>query len=203
MCANHPDTPGQLREVPGRPCRNFRGKPLRVEPPQPPNDKIRYIPLTRGLHAIVDAEDYEWLSRYKWHAAIARGGLFYARRNSPNGVVSMHREIMKAPEGMVVDHINGNGLDNRRCNLRLCTAEQNALNTRPRTNTKSRFKGVFPHGNKWLARVRYKGRRFYLGLFDNEMEAAKARDRKAVELFGEYAWRNLPPDSPEGDAGNR
>ena len=68
MCANHPDTPGKLRPVPGRPCRNFRGKPLRVDPPQPPNDKVRYIPLTRGLHAIVDTEDYEWLSQCKWSA---------------------------------------------------------------------------------------------------------------------------------------
>jgi hypothetical protein len=68
QCANHPDTPGQVRRIPGTPCRNFRGKPYRVEPPQPPNDKVRYIPLTRGLFAIVDTEDYEWLSRYKWQA---------------------------------------------------------------------------------------------------------------------------------------
>ena len=68
MCANHTETPGQWRPAPGRPCRNFRGRPRRVAPPEPPNDKIRYIPLTRGLHAIVDADDYEWLSQYKWYA---------------------------------------------------------------------------------------------------------------------------------------
>lgn len=65
LCANHVDTPGQIRPVPSRPCRNFRPKPLRVEPPEPPDDTIRYIPLTRGMHAIVDADDYEWLSQHK------------------------------------------------------------------------------------------------------------------------------------------
>ena len=193
MCANHPDTPGQLRPVPGTPCRNFRGKPRPdgVVPPIPPNGKVAYIPLTRGLHALVDAEDYEWLNQYQWYAAISNRGIFYARRNSPDGVVSMHRLIMQAPEGMVVDHINGNGLDNRRCNLRICTQYENALNSRPRADAKSRFKGVYPHHNKWKARV---GGR-YLGLFDDEVEAAKARDRKARELYGEHAWLNFPPES--------
>jgi hypothetical protein len=170
-----------------------------VDPPQPPNGKVRHIPLTRGLHAIVDAEDYEWLSQYKWYAAISRRESFYARRNSPNGVVSMHRMIMKAPDGMVVDHINGNGLDNRRCNLRVCTQDQNALNSRPRLHTKSKFKGVYPWGDKWRAKITYKGKAYHLGLFATELEAAQARDLKAVELFGEYAWRNIPPDTPESD----
>ena len=195
MCANHPVTPGRLREVPGRPCRNFRGKPRRVEPPEPPNDKIRYIPLTRGLHAIVDAEDYERLSQYKWYAAISNNGTFYARRNSPDGVVSMHRTIMQAPDGKVVDHINGNGLDNRRCNLRICTQYENALNSRPRVDSKSRFKGVVPHGDKWRARVGGE----HVGLFDDEIEAAKARDREALRQYGEHAWLNFPPKSDESD----
>lgn len=79
QCANHPDTPGQVRRIPITPCRNFRAKPFRLDPPEPPNDKIRYIPLTRGLFAIVDAEDYEWLSQYKWHAQRSRSKrAFYA-----------------------------------------------------------------------------------------------------------------------------
>lgn len=61
----------------------------------------------------MDAADYEWLNQHQWYAAIANRGTFYARRNSPEGVISMHRLIMQAPKGMVVDHINGNGLDNR------------------------------------------------------------------------------------------
>lgn len=193
MCANHAETPGQWREAPGRPCRNFRAKPRRVAPPEPPNDKIRYIPLTRGLHAIVDADDYEWLSQYKWYAGSPKSAVkIYARRYSPGGIVLMHREIMKPPKGMVVDHINGNGLDNRRCNLRICTQAENTRNRRKPACGQSRFIGVSPCGHKWQATVK----RQYLGLFDDEVEAAKVRDRKASELYGEHAWLNFPPEEP-------
>jgi hypothetical protein len=194
LCANHPDTPGQMRPVPGRPCRNFRAKPYRLEPPIPPNSKVRYITLTRGLHALVDAEDYEWLKDYKWHATYSRAsGTMYACRRDGRRTVLLHRQIMNPPKGMVVDHINGNGLDNRRCNLRICTQAQNAHNRRGHAGRKSRFLGVSPRGDKWEARV---GRQ-HLGLFDDEVEAAKVRDRKARELYGEHAWLNFPPGSPE------
>jgi hypothetical protein len=207
MCASHPDTPGQLRAIPqGGPCRNFRVRPeppVRVDPPEPPNSKVRYIPLTRGLHAIVDAEDYGWLSRYKWHAQSAgRSGTFYAARNRPGGGLAlMHRMIMRPPRGMVVDHINGNGLDNRRCNLRICTRAQNARNGPKRAGSKFRFVGVYPRGDKWQACVTCNGKDHYLGPFDDEVAAAKARDRLASKLFGEYAWLNLPPDAEPFAAG--
>jgi len=197
MCANHSDTPGQWREAPGQPCRNFRPKPCRVEPPEPPNEKIRYIPLTRGLHAIVDTDDYGWLSRHKWYAGRpTSAGKVYARRNIPGGTMLMHRMIVQAPKGMVVDHINGNSLDNRRCNLRLCTQTENIQNSRQRTDAKSRFKGVYPKDDKWYARVSHRGKVYYLGTFDDDVEAAKARDRKASELYGQYAWLNFPPQVP-------
>jgi hypothetical protein len=201
QCANHPDTPGQVRRIPGTPCRNFRGKPLRLDPPEPPNDKIRYIPLTRGLFAIVDAEDYEWLSKYKWHAGRpTRAGKIYARRSTHGGgVILMHRMIMNPPKGMVVDHINGNTLDNRRCNLWVCTQAENIQNGGLHKGAKNRFKGVYPNGRKWYGRVKYKGETYYLGLFDDEVEAAKARDRKALELYGKHAWLNFPPENPEAD----
>jgi len=198
QCANHPDTPGWLRPAPyGSACRNFRPRPYRVEPPQPPNDKIRYIPLTRGLFAIVDAEDYEWLSKHKWHAGRpTRAGKIYARRSTHGGgVILMHRMIMNPPKGMVVDHINGNTLDNRRCNLWVCTQAENIQNGGLHKGAKNRFKGVYPNGRKWYARVKYKGETYYLGLFDDEVEAAKARDRKALELYGKHAWLNFPPDA--------
>ena len=116
QCANHPETPGQWRPAPGRPCRNFRARPLRVKPPEPANDKIRYIPLTRGLHAIVDAEDYAWLSRHKWSASRI-GRKFYASRTAyaRNGgkrrYLSMHREIARTPKGLECNHINGDSLE--------------------------------------------------------------------------------------------
>jgi len=199
MCANHPDTPGQLRPIPHTPCRNFRGKPYRVDPPEPPNDKIRYIPLTRGLHAIVDAEDYEWLSQYKWQAHRTPSGGIYAVHGTSRGQVFMHRMIMRPPEGMVVDHINGNGLDNRRCNLRICTPPENSRNRRKHVDGKSRFIGVSPCGEKWQVFV---GRR-YVGVFDDEVEAAKIRDREAIKQYGEHAWLNFPPDSPEAEGSRR
>jgi hypothetical protein len=197
QCANHPDTPGQIVPVPGFACRNFRAKPHRVAPPQPPNDKVRYIPLTRGLHTIVDAEDYEWLSKYKWYAGSPKSsGTMYARRYGPGGVILMHRMIVNPPKGMVVHHINGNGLDNRRCNLEICTQKENLQSRGKAACGQSRFIGVSPCGNKWQATCRGE----YLGLFDNEQEAAKVRDRRAREVYGQRAWLNFPPEDaePEG-----
>ena len=201
QCANHSGTPGRVRPVPyGGTCRNFRAKvppPVRMEPPEPPNDKVRYISLTRGLYAIVDAEDYEWLSGYKWHASCRNSP--YACRTENRKIIMMHREIMRPPKGMVVDHINGNGLDNRRCNLRVCRQDQNMRNSRRHVGGKSRFRGVFPRGRQWEAKVTDRGQGYYLGRFDDEVEAAKARDRLASKLFGEYAWLNIPPASPEAE----
>ena len=201
ICANHDRTPGRWREAPGRPCRNFRPKPRRVEPPEPPNDQIRYIPLTRGLHAIVDAEDYKALSRHKWSVQPSRtGATCYAKRTCRGRLVLMHREIMKAPKGMFVDHINGNGLDNRRCNLRLCTPRQNACNKNKQRNARHRFVGVRPCGkNTYQATVMHKGETYRGGTFTDEVEAAKARDRLALELHGPFARLNFPPEEPPSD----
>lgn len=201
LCANHPETPGQWQPIPSKPCRNFRARQqstVGVKPPEPPDDAIRYIPLTRGLYAIVDARNYTWLSRHKWFAQVCRSGdTFYACRNRCGRTIMMHREIMKPASGEVVDHINGNGIDNREANMRNCTQAQNTLNNRARTQGKSKFKGVYPAGDKWQADIKYEGQRYYLGRFDDKVEAAKARDRKAYELAGEFAYLNFP-DEIEG-----
>jgi hypothetical protein len=200
QCANHPDTPGQVRPIPRTPCRNFRGKPLRLDPPQPPNDKIRYIPLTRGLFAIVDAEDYEWLSQYKWCAQFSEyTRTYYAVRKCRGHTVFMHRMIMNPPGGKVVDHMNGNGLDNRRCNLRICSPKENSCNKPKRRNTKSRFIGVYRRRNKYQVILKHNGKAYGGGMFDDEVEAAKARDRLAIQLHGKYARLNFPPENPEGE----
>ncbi|UCD51662.1 MAG: HNH endonuclease [Phycisphaerales bacterium] len=104
----------------------------------------------------------------------------------------MHRQIMKPPKGMVVDHINCNGLHNRRRNLRICTQLQNSQKTHRRRPGKSRYRGVFPRGDKWQAAIQHDSEQMYLGLFDTEIEAAKARDRKVLELAGEFAVLNFP-----------
>jgi len=181
-------------------CRNYLRRRLptfRVAAPESNDPEIRYISLTRGKHAIVDAADYPALAKYKWYAQGAENGrTFYAARGHKGHRMSMHRQIMKPPKGMVVDHINGNGLDNRRCNLRICTQLQNSQNTHRRRPGKSRFRGVFPRGDKWQAAIQHNGESLYLGLFDDEIEAARTRDRKALELAGEFAVLNFPEARP-------
>jgi len=193
-CANHPDTPGQIREIHDRgPCRNFRPKrrpPERKEPPAPPNDDVRYIALTKGKFAIVDAADFAYLSQFRWHAKETRGR-FYAATVIKGKSVAMHQLLMSPPPGMVVDHIDGNGLNNRRANLRICTPKQNRRNTRPRRKT-SRFLGVCRVGDKFKAQIKHNGRTYYLGLFTDQVEAAKARDAQAKQLQGPYAYLNFP-----------
>lgn len=206
LCFNSVDAPGRMHEVRVEDtCPNFRlrfwPKGQRGEPPKPRDDKVRYIPLAHGLYAIVDAEDHEWLSQYKWSPLYSKHGkIIYATRSvvyEENGKrrrksILMHREIMKPPEGMVVDHINGNGLNNRHCNLRNCTQAQNMQNHRPRTDGQSRFIGVFPYGDKWRARINSKGKQHHIGTFETQIAAALARDHKALELFGEFARLNFP-----------
>ncbi|MBN1359208.1 MAG: HNH endonuclease [Sedimentisphaerales bacterium] len=195
-CVNHVEAPGRIRDVcSGRPCRNFRGRrrpPVRIEPPRPPSDDVRYIALTRGKFAIVDAADYERLSRYRWYASRSAGKT-YARRNTRLGTILMHREIVHAPKGLIVDHFDGNGLNNRRSNLRICTPWQNVHNSGPHGRG-SKFKGVYPSGDKWYAVIKHKGRTHYLGTFADEVEAAKARDRAARALQGKFAYLNFPEE---------
>jgi hypothetical protein len=208
ICCNSVRCPGEMTEVfAGGTCRNFRqrrgprGK--RGEPPRPPNDKIRYIPLTQGQIAVVDAEDFEKLSRYKWFAIRGHHTFYVATRDkTTHRIILMHRVIMQAPDGMVVDHVDGNGLNNCRSNLRICTQKQNTYNSRPKGG-KSGFKGVdYDKGTgKCRAYICHQGKRIPLGVFDSEIEAARARDRKARELQGEHAWLNLPEEVQ--DAGDQ
>jgi hypothetical protein len=153
--------------------------------------KVCTIPLTQGYFAIVDADDYENLSQYKWHAGV-KGDRCYAYRKKGKKLIAMHREILNAPTGMHCDHINHNGLDNRKANLRLCTPQQNLFNQRPHRNSTSRYKGVYWSGEKkkWRAEIKHNGRKIHIGYFDYEADAAIAYDDYAAELFGEFAWLN-------------
>ncbi len=194
VCASHPDARGAPILVCGEGCcRCFQARPepvVRPDPAQPSNGRIALIPLTQNKAAIVDLADFAWLSRYKWYAAKA-GDRFYACRRENGRTILMHREIMQAPKGMVVDHKKDPSLNNRRENLRVCTHAQNAYNRRPHDN-KSGFKGVFPKGDKWYGLVGHKGRQHRTDTFPDPAEAARARDRIAIRLFGEYAWLNFP-----------
>jgi hypothetical protein len=141
-----------------------------------------------GKFALVDDEDYEELMQYKW--LVHSVGYAIASNNGKS--IYMHRHILKPKGRLVVDHINGNKLDNTRKNIRVCTHQQNIMNYRSNKGL-SNYKGVDKvklASDKWRARIRYNGQEFYLGLFDTELEAAKAYNTKAKELFGEFAHLN-------------
>ncbi len=129
-------------------------------------------------------------------------GKYHARRYTTKGTVFMHRQIMNTLPGQVVDHINGHSTDNRRVNMRNCHAHQNAYNKPPR-GKKSRCKGIYPSGARWEACIKHQGRRHHLGTFPTELEAALARDAKARELEGEYAYINVPEEYEKPQDGPR
>jgi len=190
VCGNQPDSPGLMKECPcGGICRNYRARP-----PVPTGENVKRIPLTKGFYAYVDAEDYEWLSQWHWHAHA--GG--YAARHEKGKLIFMHRQIMQPPKGKVVDHINANGFDNTRANLRNITPQQNSCNRSKQVGTISIYKGVDydKKSDLWYARIRFHKEYLYLGCFHTEIEAARAYDRKAVELLGEFARLNFPEEWP-------
>ncbi|MCJ7777394.1 MAG: AP2 domain-containing protein [Sedimentisphaerales bacterium] len=159
---------------------------------------FRRIDLGEGEWTIVEPDDYYRLKNFKWFLS-GNGTKFYAARSIKIGpgqtkIVRLHREIMNPPPGLLVDHRNGNGLDNRRANLRPATHSQNMYN-KPKTKSKtsSRFIGVtFNKGRrKWETRIYYQKRKIWLGRFDDEIDAARAYDKAALEYHGEFARLNF------------
>jgi hypothetical protein len=153
---------------------------------------VREIPLTRGKVALVDAEDYESLAGYRWHAA-PKGGTWYAERAgrlSEGGprTVCMHRVILSAPPGLMVDHIDGDGLNNRRSNLRLATHAQNGQNQRRSRANASGFKGVSwsSRVGRWQAAIRIAGRKVFLGYYGTPEEAHTAYSAAVEKFHGEF-----------------
>lgn len=159
------------------------------------------ISLTMGYVAIVDDIDHARLSAYKWQAS-KRGANIYASTDIDRKKVYMHRMILNAPADMTVDHISGNGLDNRRSNLRLATLSQNSANRRRMLpNAASKYRGVFLVSNKksWRAQIFYQGQTIYLGCFLTQWEAAQAYNEAAIKHFGEYAVLNTIAPQPDPD----
>lgn len=170
---------------------------------QIPEDGTVEIPLTQGKVALLDAADAAAVLQHTWHAYHSRGR-WYAVRNRTVGPkkqrpITLHRTIMDVPAGLDVDHRNGNGLDNRRANLRVGTRSQNLANAKKRRTvggkrTASRFKGVYWNKkiSKWYGRIQRNGHYAHLGSFASEEDAARAYDRAAREHFGEFACLNFP-----------
>lgn len=151
------------------------------------------VALTKGLCATVDKEDFAKVNKFKWHVFAQKG---YAGRDERKGgnkrKILMHRFILNAPKGLEVDHINGNPLDNRKSNLRLCTHQQNCSNHKGY----SKHKGVYkiknrPLNNPYVAQIMVDGKHVHIGYFRTLEEAMKARDKKAKEILGPFANLSL------------
>ena len=150
----------------------------------------------KNLVAIVDDEDYEYLNKFQWYAE-KRFDRYYARRftNSNGKIIRkyMHKDIIKTTKD--IDHINRNGLDNQKANLRICSRSENNMNRIKSKNKSSSYKGVcfnnkrFP--SPWRTYINIHSKRIVLGYFKSEIEAAKVYDKKAKELFGEFAKLNF------------
>jgi hypothetical protein len=163
---------------------------------------MKYIELTQGKRAIVDDEDYEWLSQWKWHYAKSSNGPDgYACRGMrsihlPNGYLNimMHQAVHGTPEGYITDHKNGNKLDNRKSNLLTATDATNRINVSRRSDNTSSVTGVgwFKPTNRWRARISINGKLISLGYFKTLEEAAKAR-KDAEKFYYEPMVKNLNP----------
>lgn len=155
---------------------------------------MKTIPLSQGKVALVDDEDFERINQFKWCAA-KNCNAYYAVRNTYNPKIRiiMHRVILNAKKGDEIDHRNGNGLDNRKDNLRFCTPSQNHQNRRLMKGGTSKYKGVdwFKREKKWRSKIVVNKKAIYLGLFDSEIEAACVYDTAASRYFGEFARFNF------------
>lgn len=159
---------------------------------------MRTIPLggkvAAGRVALIDDADYDLIAGYSWCAS-EHPGVTYAltaiQRDGKNTTIRMHQLLTGWPR---TDHVNGDGLDNRRANLRPVNQAQNQANQRPWRGGSSQYKGVYHHHTapKWVANIMINGRTRYLGMFPAEEDAARAYDTAAIDAFGEYAFLNFP-----------
>jgi len=165
---------------------------------------MKKIKLTRGKFALIDDEDFNLVSKYKWHYmpggkstlnGYANHNIFnkkYWKENKKNISIhiKMHNLIMQPPKEMVIDHINHNGLDNRRCNLRICTMKENYHNQPKRKNNKWEYHGITKSGNKFYAQIQINGKKYWRRGFDTQKQAAIEYNKMAKKLFGNFANLN-------------
>lgn len=138
---------------------------------------------------IMDAEDLPLLGNSLWHK---NDNGYIVNRNKNIGTIRLHRLIISAPDNMLVDHINGNTVDNRKSNLRLCSHIENLRNSKVQSNNKTGYKGVYWHtrNKKWIAHITIKRKSIHLGVFSTKEDAARAYNEAAIKYFGEFARLN-------------
>jgi len=152
---------------------------------------MKRIKLSNGEYVKVDDQDYGWLNQMKWYESKA-GYACHSHYESGRRILwYMHREIVKPGDGFITDHINFDKLDNRRCNLRVCTSSQNNAHRKLRTN-RSGYVGVHwvTRDHRWRAHIKHDGKQMHIGDFTDRIEAARAYNKRAKELHGEYAMLN-------------
>lgn len=152
---------------------------------------MKKIKLTRGKECMVDDDDYGFLSKRHWHCNESLGRHYAACNAGGCGCSNhkyMHRIIMNPSIQQGVDHIDGNGLNNQRANLRLCNQKQNIANAKPYKNSKSGVKGVSKHiSGKWRVTIGFENKNIYIGLFKSFEEACKRRNQAEKKYFGRFA----------------
>lgn len=161
------------------------------------NTQVKEIPLTKNKVAIVDFDDYEYLSQWKWrfHKGYAVRSVFIGKSNNKKkyNIIHMHRLINNTPDGILTDHINGDKLDNRKANLRNCNKAQNRANSKKNLLLTSKYKGVsfLKRDNNFIARIKVGKKIFHLGSSKDEKEMAKLYNEAAIKYFGEFACLNI------------
>lgn len=153
---------------------------------------VGVVPLSQGYEALVDVDDLPVLALFNWSVtrSLKKGGEYAQRAERRDGklhLIKMHRVITNAPKGLVVDHINGDGLDNRRVNLRLCVQSDNMKNQAVHVTNKLGIKGVSKKNNRYVAKISHGDRAIWLGSYLTAEEAASAYRGAAKALFGDFA----------------
>lgn len=157
---------------------------------------MKYIKLTKNKKAIIDNEDFEWLNKYKWHAGNKGYAIHSEWINNKSSSIYMHRFILQKhnlyKNSLEIDHINRNKLDNRKCNLRLCTDSQNKANIEKLYKNTSGYKGVHwnKSHNKWEAKINFNNKNIFLGYFENKEDAGNKYIKKSKELYKEFSIFN-------------
>lgn len=163
-----------------------------------PEPGTAWIPLGNGKRAIVDRCDFEFLNEWNWYLGLEG----YAQTHQNDRLVRMHRLLLNPPEHLECDHVNGDRLDNRKSNLRVCTRAQNGKNCRKFSRkTSSKYKGVSfrKASHRFIAYLQNDGKRIDLGYFDSEDNAARAYNEAASRLYGEFARLNCVPKAEPGN----